>query len=203
MKVFSIMLFKHVNDQSKEPPRLAEALNLSDFGFFKKGSVKELLTFVSRKVVSRSTSSERSSVSHEGYVAHVQVQPSTLSCVVVTDAEYPARVAFDLIRQAIKAFEASSQPFGWKSLTADKLFNLPELAKLLTDYAQPHEVDKVLKVQAQVDEVKDIMTKNIDSMLARHEKLEDLVQKSDDLSFQSKAFAKNSKQLNSRCGCKP
>lgn len=41
--------------------------------------------------------------------------------------------------------------------------------------------------------------KNIDQMLDNNEKLEDLVSKSNDLSIQSKTFAKKSKEMNSCC----
>lgn len=52
---------------------------------------------------------------------------------------------------------------------------------------------------SQLDETKDIVIKNIDQMLERGEKLDDLVLQSEDLSFQSKAFANRAEDLNSCC----
>ena len=72
-----------------------------------------------------------------------------------------------MIRQATAAFTSSASTSGWKDAKADKLLPVPELAELLAKYAKPLEVDKVLKLQADVDEVKDIMKKNIDAMLDR------------------------------------
>jgi synaptobrevin family protein YKT6 len=138
---------------------LAEAVELTEFGYFKKGSVKEVLTFVSRKVVSRSAIGEKSSVSHEEYVAHVRVTNEKLACVALTDKEYPGRVAFDLIQEALAAFNAQSKD--WSKLTADTLITVPLLDSLLKKYQKPQEADKLMKIQKDVDEVKQIMVKNI------------------------------------------
>lgn len=199
MKVFSIMLFKYSEKRDVDPVRLAEALELGEFSFFKRSSVKEVLTFVSRKVVNRSSSTERSSVAHEGYVAHVVVLPNKLACVFVTDKDYPNRVAFDIIRDALAAFQKDVKPEQWASAAADLNISVAALAQLLQKAAKPTEVDKILKLQQDVDEVKSIMVKNIDTMLERNEALEDLVAKSDDLSVQSKTFMRQSKKLNSCC----
>lgn len=193
------MVFKYSEKRDVEPVRLAEALELTEFGFFKKGSVKEILTFVSRKVVNRSSASEHSSVTHEDYVAHVHVQSNKLACVILTDKDYPARVAFDIIRRALEAFEKTVPAAQWASLTADQLFSVPEINALLAKYQSPSEVDSLLKLQNQVEEVKEIMVKNMEKMLDRGEKLEDLAEKTDQLSLQSKTFMKQSKKLNKCC----
>lgn len=117
-------------------------MELSQYGYFSRGSVKEVLTFVSRKVVSRSALGERSSVSHEEYVAHVRVQANKLACVVLTDKEYPNRVAFDIIQQALKAFEAACND--WSKHAADTLVTVPLLDTLIAQYQKPAEVDKIM-----------------------------------------------------------
>jgi hypothetical protein len=50
--------------------------------------------------------------------------------------------------------------------------------------AHPDEVSKVASVQRQVDEVKNIMVDNIERVLERGEKIELLVDKTDNLRFQ-------------------
>ncbi|CAF1698565.1 unnamed protein product [Brassica oleracea var. botrytis] len=49
----------------------------------------------------------------------------------------------------------------------------------------PAEADKLLKIQRELDETKIILHKTIDSVLARGEKLDSLVEKSSDLSMAS------------------
>jgi len=49
----------------------------------------------------------------------------------------------------------------------------------------PGQVDKVVEVQRRVDDVKNVMVQNIEQVLARGEKIEDLVDKTDQLRFQA------------------
>jgi synaptobrevin family protein YKT6 len=51
----------------------------------------------------------------------------------------------------------------------------------------------------ELDETKDILVKSIDQLLERGEKLESLAEKSNDLSFHSKAFMKQAESMNSCC----
>jgi synaptobrevin family protein YKT6 len=71
--------------------------------------------------------------------------------------------------------------------------------QVLAKYQNPTEADKVLKIQKELEETKQIVVKNIDQLLERGEKLDDLAQKSNDLSFQSKAFASRAEDLNRCC----
>lgn len=69
----------------------------------------------------------------------------------------------------------------------------------LKKYQNPKEADKLMKIQKELDDVKDIMTKNIEEVLKRGEKLEDLMDRSKDLSDQSTIFYKQAKKANSCC----
>lgn len=62
----------------------------------------------------------------------------------------------------------------------------------------PEELSKVASVQKKVDEVKNIMVENIERVLERGEKIELLVDKTDNLRFQADKFHKTGRQLRSR-----
>lgn len=64
--------------------------------------------------------------------------------------------------------------------------------------AHPEEISKVAAVQKKVDEVKNIMVENIERVLERGEKIELLVDKTDNLRFQADKFHKTGRQLRSR-----
>lgn len=49
----------------------------------------------------------------------------------------------------------------------------------------PGQFDKVAEVQRKVDDVKNVMVQNIEQVLARGERIEDLVDKTDQLRFQA------------------
>jgi synaptobrevin family protein YKT6 len=54
-------------------------------------------------------------------------------------------------------------------------------------------------LQREIDEVKAIMVENIDKILVRGTKIDDLVQRSSELDDSSKQFYKRSKDLKSCC----
>ncbi|KAI4873202.1 hypothetical protein NFI96_012241, partial [Prochilodus magdalenae] len=57
------------------------------------------------------------------------------------------------------------------------------------------EVDRVKALQSQVDGVKDIMTQNVDRILARGERLDDLMDKSEDLQAGAQNFKQTSQKV--------
>lgn len=59
---------------------------------------------------------------------------------------------------------------------------------MLTINKDPHQADNIMKIQKELDETKIVLHKTIESVLQRGEKIDDLVQKSDGLSSQSKMF---------------
>jgi len=73
------------------------------------------------------------------------------------------------------------------------------LKTYLTKYQDPKQADQITKVQEQLDETKQVMNKTIESLLSRGEKLDDLIDRSQEISFQSKAFYKQAKKTNSCC----
>ncbi|XP_043917083.1 vesicle-associated membrane protein 8-like [Protopterus annectens] len=60
--------------------------------------------------------------------------------------------------------------------------------------ANPH-TNKVGELQSQVDDVKNIMTQNIDRVLERGERLDDLIVKTDDLQATAESFQKTSTKI--------
>jgi hypothetical protein len=66
-------------------------------------------------------------------------------------------------------------------------------------YQDPSEADKISKIQKDLEATTEILHKTIDSVLERGVKLDSLVDRSDDLSRQSKMFYKQAKKTNSCC----
>ena len=77
--------------------------------------------------------------------------------------------------------------------------SFPVLEEYLVKYQDPASADKVTKIQNDLDETTTILHKTIDAVLERGVKLDSLVEKSDDLSRQSKMFYKQAKKTNSCC----
>ena len=76
---------------------------------------------------------------------------------------------------------------------------LESLDGYLAKYQDPAAADKVTKIQKDLEDTTQILHKTIDSVLERGVKLDNLVERSDDLSRQSKLFYKQAKKTNSCC----
>ena len=63
----------------------------------------------------------------------------------------------------------------------------------------PVQADKLTKIQKDLDETKITLHQTIESVLQRGEKLENLVDKSSDLSMASQMFYKQARKSNSCC----
>ena len=88
----------------------------------------------------------------------------------------------------------------WRQNTADSPAGDELCAAAVAKYQDPAAADKLLQIQRELDETKIVLHKTIDSVLARGEKLDNLVEKSSDLSLASQMFYKQARKTNSCCG---
>eukprot|EP01006_Ploeotia_vitrea_P029260 TRINITY_DN61833_c0_g1_i3.p2 TRINITY_DN61833_c0_g1~~TRINITY_DN61833_c0_g1_i3.p2 ORF type:complete len:106 (-),score=52.87 TRINITY_DN61833_c0_g1_i3:56-373(-) len=102
------------------------------------------------------------------------------------------------MNQAIADFEDESKG-AWKDVSTDQDSQPSFLVSMVAKYQNPKEADKIMKIQKNLDDIKDIMVKNIDQVLANGTQLEELMDKSEDLSATSKTFYKQAKKNNQCC----
>jgi len=171
---------------------------LSSYGFFQRPTLKEMLSFLTKTFMKRTEPGQRQSITHENYVVHCYVRSDGLGGTVITDDEYPARVAFVLLTQLLEDFTTAVGDT-WKSCTVHESMTFPGLEEYLQKYQDPSAADKITKIQNDLDETTQILHKTIDSVLERGVKLDNLVERSNDLSAQSKMFYKQAKKTNSCC----
>ncbi|CAG8592399.1 165_t:CDS:2, partial [Paraglomus occultum] len=196
MKLYSITVFSNVSTELK---LLAGEYELSSFGYFQRSSVQEFMTFFSKTVAERTKPGQRQSVEESsthltdfnevGYVFYAYSIPQGLAGIIITDAEYPQRVAFSLLNKVMEEFLVRFPKQTWT-----QKISFPELREYLIRYQDPKQGDQIMKVQEQLDETKQVMNKTIESLLQRGERLDDLIDRSRDISFQSKAFYKQAKK---------
>lgn len=160
-----------------------------------------------------------SSIEENSYKAHVFRTPAVpgktgLACVMITDLEYPYRPAFTLVTKILDeqaglpsqlptpggAGAGASNP----SMTASGGLGPAQKGKLeatlqqyLSKYQDPSQADTIMKVQKELDETKIVLHKTIESVLERGEKIDNLVERSNALSNQSKMFYRTAKKVSS------
>mmetsp|Transcript_293 Transcript_293/g.306 ORF Transcript_293/g.306 Transcript_293/m.306 type:complete len:853 (+) Transcript_293:33-2591(+) len=180
-----------IHDNKATP--LCEAFNVSSVNFFSTNSVKESLRFFAKTVADRLTTKpdqHKTTLTHEGYFINVLVS-SGLILILVTKNGLP-RLDFGCLSKIEQAVKTS----GYKSDPTQPMAQLESsLTAILTmsDAAD----DKITKLQQQIDSNKEILIQNIDSVLERGERIDNLVCQSADLSVSAKSFYKKSSSLNS------
>lgn len=196
MKLYCIeVLFKDSNGKVR---LLSATHELSSFGYFQRSSVKEFMDFTSKIIVERTAVCSRSSVKEQEYICHVYVRSDSLAGVVIGDHEYPNRVAHTLLNKVLEDFTNKAPKHQWQTANPGDI-QFKEMDGYLAKYQDPKQADAMTKIQSELDETKIILHNTIEAVLDRHEKLDNLIEKSDGLSMQSKAFYKTAKKTNSCC----
>lgn len=132
------------------------------------------------------------------YFCHCYVRDDNLSAVLISDQDYPQRVAHTLLSKVLDDFNSAHPSSSWSNAPEGSL-KFDALNRYLVKYQNPNEADSLTKMMRDLDETKIILHETISSLLQRGEKLEDLVAKSDDLSAQSKVFFKTARKTNQCC----
>ena len=187
MKLYSLTVIYKGTDGKVNT--LAAAYDISSFGYFQRGSIKEFMEFTSKIIVERTTIAQRASVKEQEYMCHCFVRSDSLAGVLISDHEYPQRVSYTLLSKVLDDFTAKHSCVTWPGAKAGLPF--PQLDEFLAKYQNPEEADAMTKVQKDFDDTKVILHNTIEAVLERGEKLDDLVEKSEGLSIQSKTFFQN------------
>jgi synaptobrevin family protein YKT6 len=131
------------------------------------------------------------------------IRADGLAAIAMAQEDYPLRVIFGLLHKTLTDFDVRHPT--WKSDEHDmdqegKDEKMSDLMKQdLIQFQDPLKVDKLLQAQKSLEDVKTILTKNIDEILNREEKLTSLMAKSKDLSEYSKGFQTKAKKMNQCC----
>lgn len=128
-------------------------------------------------------------VVHNGYIF-----------LAVADDEYGRQIPFAYLDKLKEEFVKAHGETA-KTATANSLQRVygAELKRQAEHaMAHPEDVNKVAKVQAQVAEVKEVMMHNIEKVLERGEKIDTLVDKTENLRFQADQFQKSGRSLRNK-----
>ena len=106
--------------------------------------------------------------------------------LAVTNEKYPSSVILEFINEL-------------KELLNKENHDTQEIDILWTKYQDPLQVSKLLQVKQNLDETKKIMMDSVDKILERGERIENLIEKTDQLQLESEAFRIKAKKLNSCC----
>jgi len=197
MKLLSLIIY---NQNQDNPVELCDAMDLSHFSFFHRGPLKEHIKFHSRTIVGRTEKGRRTAVQFEENLGmcYTWVNPQGVAASVLVDAEYPQRVAFGLASEAARVFVEQFEG-QWEGVTKDTRLESPQIQELFLRFQNPAEADKLTKIEKDLEDVKGTVMQSMDDLLKRGESLDQLMQKSKDLSNTSVQFYRTAKKNNQCC----
>jgi len=196
MKLYALIVYSKTDDN--KVLTLRAAFDLKSFSFYQRSSVQEFMLFTGKIVAERSAQPSRSSVKEQDYMCHCNVRTDGLAAVLVSDTEYPQRVAFTMLSKVCEDFIATVPAHTWMNVV-DQNAPYDKLPEFLARYQDPTKADAMSRVQEEIDQTKIVMHNTIAAVLDRGEKLDDLVEKSENLSAQSKMFYTQARKMNKCC----
>jgi synaptobrevin homolog YKT6 len=161
-------------------------------------SYGEFMSVFAKTVAERTRPGVRQDIEEKSYTFHAYGSTAGVAGIIISDAEYPALVAHQVLSKIIDEFTTQNPQSSYISTSVTSV-RFPQLKEYITKYQDPNQADSIMKVQRELDETKIVLHKTIESVLERGEKIDSLVQKSDGLSAQSKMFYQQAKKQNSCC----
>lgn len=156
------------------------------------GNFSEVTEQILQKI---SPDSPKLTYTHGSYLFHYLLEDGIIY-LCITDDEFDRAKAFHFLADIQTRFQAS---YGRQAHSALAYAMNSEFSRVLANqmkhYSGNKEGDNIAKVQGEIDELKGIMVKNIDTVTSRGERLELLVNKTEALSSSSVTFRKASRNL--------
>ncbi|CAL4065062.1 unnamed protein product, partial [Meganyctiphanes norvegica] len=157
------------------------------------GNFAEVTEQILAKISPGETS--RLTYSHASYLFHYVAQDGVVY-MCITDDEFERRRAFLYLEEIKQRFHAS---YGATVHTALPYAMNSEFATVLATqmkhYTESRDIDTLSQLQGEVSDVKDILVKNIENLATRGERLELLINKTENLNTTSVTFKTTSRTL--------
>ncbi|GKT36181.1 Synaptobrevin like protein [Aduncisulcus paluster] len=198
-QLVSISFYKRAGSQAH---RLAIISQVSGAAKMFKKQAEEICRFGTKVMAERIQPSQRISLNYQDYMIHTSILPNQLVTCLVTTQDYPSRAAHSVISKLQKDFQDYALPV-WETATCDIDKNNCGFTKYLKDYMEKYQdavqADKLSMIERDLEETRIQMVENLNSVLARGEKLEDLIARSGDLSESARRFAIQAHKVNRCC----
>jgi vesicle-associated membrane protein 7 len=140
------------------------------------------------------------SYQHQGTTYHCLTE-NQIHYIAITDPETPARTAYGFLEDMKTKFKSTfagssaNYPKGAElNPTACAKFS-PQIAASIRMFNENPDSDKIGKVKAQIEGVRQVMLQNIDDILERGEKIDNLVCATDELQQTANTFEDRSRTL--------
>ena len=194
MRILSIHIFSLY--QSK-PIILSSAFSLSFVSIFPMGTLKDFLNFHSRLVIEHIAHGTYNKFELEKGICYATAHSDKIGVTMICDAEYPQRVAIDLllkIHNDFKTFLAEKRLY-LNLYTNDTDVKYENIATEIEEWQDPSKKDYLMILRNELSAIIDTMGKEEDDEIKKREyNLEELIQKSNELNETSLKFYQQMKK---------
>ena len=123
------------------------------------------MSLFSKTVAERTRPGQRQDVEEQSYTFHAYARSEGVAGIIISDQEYPALVAHQLLGKILDEFLSKYPRSAWANSNSEVPF--PALKEYITKYQDPQQADSIIKIQKELDETKIVLHKTIESVLER------------------------------------
>ena len=187
MKIYAVYNYRSNGDKADI---VDKAQDFSDVGRLYKKHVIEIADFAALQLATSKNPQTNVTAEERDFYFHA-FRKGDVCTILVATKDYPSRTAFSILREVMNEYDQYGGNFpGGKSQS---------IQKAITAYQDPKNADKLAAIHQNLDETKEIMVTNLEKAIGRGESLEELAQRSENISAQSKIFAREARDLNRCC----
>lgn len=116
-----------LRNESKPALELCHETELSSFSRFTRNSYAEFMSLFAATVAERTRPGQRQDVEEQSYTFHAYGRTEGVCGIMITDQEYPALVAHQVLSKTVDEFLSKHPPASWRSSTAKNSIQFPQL----------------------------------------------------------------------------
>ncbi|KAF0982168.1 hypothetical protein FDP41_012029 [Naegleria fowleri] len=196
VKVYGIFILNQTTPTSKATVFCSHTDSGTWYSFLYTDQITELTIFLAKLLAEKTNPGYRQQVEKDELTGYVQKTKDGLSCVVVTDKDYPFRVAFDLVRHTLRDFTDWRTQQTLSSRNDDPAQYTATIKDLMTKFQDPTQADKILKLKKDLEETKEILHQTLEKLMERGTHIDKLIEQTNELSEGAKEFYRKTRKNN-------
>lgn len=102
------------------------------------------MSLFSKTVAERTKAGQRQDVEEQSYTFHAYARSEGVAGIIISDQEYPALVAHQLLSKLLDEFLSRYPRSAWANSNSEVPF--PQLKEYITKYQDPAQADSIMKV---------------------------------------------------------
>ena len=116
-----------------------------------------------KTVAERTNPGQRLDIEEKSYTFHAYGRTEGVAGIIISDGDYPALVAHQLLSKVVDEFLAKYPRTSFSDPNArENSCPMPELKDYIVKFQDPSQADSIMKIQQELDETKIVLHKTIE-----------------------------------------